>query len=278
MAQRADAHIHLFEKPLGGSFPDRPGVHMDEAACFNSLAKESDVAAALIVCYRRCEGNERNNEYVIGLQSNYDWVRPATHVEPDDAPGIDTLEKWRDQGVVGLVMYPRSADAVRACPDEIWEWMIAQQWILSVNWRGDAWDVWQEVLGRHHELRLIISHLGLPDKVSGPIDQAQARDRLKAVIALARFPQVCVKLSGFYAITELSYDHPYELAWPLVEALIEAFGVGRLLFASDYTPCLNHQTYSQTLGLFWKMPFLSDGDRDLIAGKNLMALLKGAGS
>ena len=87
-----------------------------------------------------------------------------------------------------------------------------------------------------------------------------------------------MKLSGFYALTEPSFDHPYELAWPLVEALIGAFGVERLLFASDYAPCLNHQTYPQTLGLFWKMPFLSDGDRDRITGENLLTLLREVGS
>ena len=125
MPQRADAHIHLFEQPLAATFPARPGVQIDEAACFDSLASENGVAAALIVCYRSSEGNEGNNEYVIGLQSKYEWVRPAAHIEPDDAPGIDAIEKWRDQGVLGLVMYPESDDAVRACPDEIWEWMIA---------------------------------------------------------------------------------------------------------------------------------------------------------
>ena len=119
MAQRADAHIHLFEHPLGGTFSARPGVHIDEAACFDSLARDNDVAAALIVCYTDCEGNDGNNEYVIGLQSKYDWVRPATYIKPDNPPNADTLETWRDQGVVGLVMYPRSDDAVRACPDSI---------------------------------------------------------------------------------------------------------------------------------------------------------------
>jgi len=278
MGQRADAHIHLFEEPLGGTFPDRPGVEMDEAACFDSLAKESDISAALVVCYNRCQGNGANNEYVVGLQSRYDWVRPATFVEPDETPGIAALERWHDEGVVGLTMYPRSADAVLACPDEIWEWMISNRWLLSVNAKADAWDVWQDILGRHRELRLVISHLGLPDRVTEPIGQAQAREKLGSVIALSRYPQVHVKLSGFYALTEPSYDHPYELAWPLVEALIEAFSVERLLFASDYAPCLNHHTYPQTLGLFRKMPFLSDGDRDRITGENLLTLLREVGS
>lgn len=278
MGQRADAHIHLFEEPLGGTFPDRPGVEMDEAACFDSLARESNVAAAFVACYNRCQGNGANNEYVVGLQSRYDWVRPATFVEPDQAPGIAALEQWRDEGVVGLTMYPRSPDTVLACPEEIWAWMISHRWLLSVNSKADAWDVWQEVLDRHSELRLVISHLGLPDRFTEPIDQAQAREKLSSVIALARYPQVHVKLSGFYALTEPSFDHPYELAWPLVEALIGAFGVERLLFASDYAPCLNHHTYPQTLGLFWKMPFLSDGDRDRITGENLLTLLREVGS
>ena len=277
MAQRADAHIHLFEQPLGGTFPGRPGVQIDEAVCFDSLAADHGVIAALIVCYTKCEGNEGNNDYVIGLQSQYDWIRPAAHIEPDDPPDTALLERWRDQGVVGLVMYPQSEEAVRACPNSVWEWLTDNRWLLSVNSKGEAWQVWQDVLGHHQQLRLVMSHLGLPDRVAEPIAAAAARDRLVHVLALARFPQVHVKLSGFYAMTEPGHDYPHELAWPYVEALIEAFGVERLLFASDYAPCLNFQTYPQTLELLWKMPFLSDDDRDRIAGGNLLALLQEAG-
>ena len=85
-------NIHLFEHPLGGTFSARPGVHIDEAACFDSLARDNDVAAALIVCHTDCEGNDGTNEYVIGLQSKYDWVRPATYTKPDNPPNADTLE------------------------------------------------------------------------------------------------------------------------------------------------------------------------------------------
>ena len=76
MPRRADAHIHLFEHSLPGSFPTRPGVQIDEAACYDSLAKEHDVAAALIVCFTGY-GNDGNHEYVAGLMPKYDWVRPA---------------------------------------------------------------------------------------------------------------------------------------------------------------------------------------------------------
>ena len=34
MNERADAHIHLFEGGYRGSWTGRPGVDLDEAACY----------------------------------------------------------------------------------------------------------------------------------------------------------------------------------------------------------------------------------------------------
>jgi len=275
MAPHADAHIHLFEHSLSGSFPARPGVCMDEAACYDSLAAENDVAAALVVCYAAGERYAGNNEYVAGLVPRYQWIRPAAFVDVGAPPSLDTLETWRDQGFIGVTMYPGAAlDDLHRFPDEVWDWMVANRWLLSVNSSGEAWSAWTDVLERHQQLRLVMSHLGLPTKVSEPIDLGAARAAMVHQVGLAQYPQVRVKLSGFYALTEPSYDYPHELAWPYVEALMEAFGVERLLWASDYTPCLNHHTFVQTLHLFDGMPFLGPDDRERITGGNLLQLLQ----
>jgi len=174
-------------------------------------------------------------------------------------------------------MYPGAAlEKLRQFPDEIWEWMIEHGWVLSVNASGEAWSAWTDILDRHEQLRLLLSHLGLPPKATGPIDAATARAAMIHQTGLAKYPQVAVKLSGFYALTEPSYDYPHELAWPYVKVLLKVFGVERLLWASDYTPCLNHHTVPQTLHLFDKMPFLSAGDCEAITGGNLLKLLQQA--
>ena len=49
MPDRADAHIHLFENGFWASFASRPGVTIDEVACYESLMANHDVKAALIV-------------------------------------------------------------------------------------------------------------------------------------------------------------------------------------------------------------------------------------
>ena len=64
MVDRADAHIHLFRHGFQDKFTARPGVHIDELACFASLAKEHHVTAALVVCYAAEAYCRDNNEFL----------------------------------------------------------------------------------------------------------------------------------------------------------------------------------------------------------------------
>ena len=57
------------------------------------------------------------------------------------------------------------------------------------------------------------------------------------------------------------------------ERLVAAFTPGRLLWASDYSPCLGWISFLQTLGVLDGMRFLDDDGRRLICGENLRGLL-----
>lgn len=63
-----------------------------------------------------------------------------------------------------------------------------------------------------------------------------------------------VKLSGYYALTDPGYDYPHDAAWPYTEVLADSFGTRRLLWASDFSPCLDSVTFAQAFGLFVAMP------------------------
>ena len=132
---------------------------------------------------------------------------------------------------------------------------------------------------RHARLRIVPGQrvIGfqyrLPPAVEGTMTEASVHQRLGSVKALARFPSVCVKLSGFYALTVPGYDYPHRNAWPYVAALIESFGVQRLLWGSDFSPSLEVVSFPQTIGLLAQMPFLTDKDREQIEGTNLLRIL-----
>jgi L-fuconolactonase len=132
---------------------------------------------------------------------------------------------------------------------------------------------WHGVLERFPQLRLLVSHLGLPPAVASPPSPDQADRAMQAVSRLARYPAVSVKLSGFYALSSPGHDYPHESAWLYVEQLVRVFGCNRLLWGSDFSPCLDWVTFPQTVNLFEKMPFLKPPDVARITGGNLLALL-----
>lgn len=277
MADRADAHIHLFETGFrGGSFTGRPGVNVDELACYRSLMKSYGVKAALVVGWAGAPWASGNNAFLARVVGENRWVHPVAYVEPTDGLTVEHLEERRGQGFVGLSIYlsgKRKVAALKKLPDDAWEWMVRRRWLISCNSRGEDWLGWVPVLEKHPELRVVMSHLGIPGAAKKPLSERAARKGLARVITLARFPGVRVKLSGFYAATDPSYDYPHENAWPYVEVLIKEFGVKRLVWGSDFSPSLDHLSFPQTFGLFDKMPFLDKPDRDRIEGKNLLGLL-----
>lgn len=109
------------------------------------------------------------------------------------------------------------------------------------------------------ELHIIVDHCGGPIG-SGPY--ADKRDATfqewkKAIIALAALPNVSIKISGF-GMTVMGYSFaqhampPDSLtlsqAWrPQFETLVDAFGVGRCMFASNFPVDKGMFSY----GVFW---------------------------
>lgn len=277
MARRADAHIHLFRPGFVAVLPeDCRRLQPDEVTLYQALAARHGVEQALIVGFEGEPWAAGNNSYLARLAADQSWIRPVAFVT--DIKGLDvaTLEKWLTDGFVGVSMYlfdESKLSALRHVSDEVWSWLARQHWLVSINSKGERWLTWNEILERHPQLTLLISHLGLPRAVATAPAAESARNELDAVCSLARFPAVYVKLSGFYALTEPAYAYPHRAAWPYVDVLREAFGTSRLLWGSDYSPSLEWLSFPQTLGLLAEMPFLTDTDRQGIEGENLLSLL-----
>jgi predicted TIM-barrel fold metal-dependent hydrolase len=277
MPDRADAHIHLFEKGYRGSFTGRDGVRIDETALYASLARDHGVKQALIVGYEGEDWARGNNAHIAKMAEQHAWCRPVGFVHLEKPGGAATLEEWHRQRFVGVSLYVFGDEKVRALHrlgDDFWEYIAQHHWLVSLNSRGKDLAGWTPILKRHPQLRLIVSHLGLPPAVSEPPAAGEARMALGELLELGRFTGVHVKLSGFYALTRPGYAYPHRSAWPYVQVLLEAFGAERLLWGSDFTPCLDNLTFPQTVGMFSEMAFLSAADRERIEGGNLLRLLE----
>lgn len=273
---RADAHIHLFEGGFqGGSFTARPGVAIDETTCYQALAKDHNIEAALVVGYAAAPWCRENNLFLEKAAARHTWVRPLAFVGEGDGP--EKLETWRDAGFAGVTFYvfdEPTTQRIAGLPTEFWQWLIDRRWLVSVNSRGESWQVWEPVLERFPELRLLISHLGLPPRVSTPPSPVAARTAMKDVLALGRFPGPRIKLSGLYALTEPAHAYPHQAAEPYIEATLETFGAERLLWASDFSPHLDFVSFPQAVDAPAQFPCLTGATQEKVRGGNLLQLLR----
>lgn len=277
MSIRADAHLHFFRPGYAAVLPDSCRRQLpDEVTLYKALAQQHAIEQVLAVGYEGQSWAAGNNAYLAELAGEHAWIRPVAFVGDPAQLDIDGLETFAAQKFVGLSMYVFDdviEGALARVDAAVWAWLEKRRWLISVNSKGARWAAFVKILERHPNLRLLVSHLGLPPAAEGAMTEGSAHQRLESVNALAGFPGVCVKLSGFYALTVPGYDYPHRNAWPYVAALIESFGVQRLLWGSDFSPSLELVSFPQTIGLLALMPFLTDKDRAQIEGTNLLRIL-----
>lgn len=100
--------------------------------------------------------------------------------------------------------------------------------VSTHGWAGEM----DAVAARHPDLTLIIDHIGVSQTPYSP-PRAEPWDRLPDLLALARYPNVHVKLCGAPLMS--TGDYPYDDVWPYLDRVFAAFGADRILWASDYT-------------------------------------------
>jgi len=113
------------------------------------------------------------------------------------------------------------------------------------------------------DLNFVIDHLAKP-----PIAHKEINEWSEAFKPLARYPNICCKLSGL--VTEANWT-----SWttddlrPYVDVALESFGPDRMMFGSDYPVCLLAASYDRVLDSFQEiLKSLSDEDRDKIFSQN----------
>ena len=69
-------------------------------------------------------------------------------------------------------------------------------------------------------------------------------------------------------------SYPFEDVATQLARMIDAFGIERLLWGSDYTVVRDHHTYSESLFCVRDSDLLSEKDKEWILGKTLRQLLR----
>jgi predicted TIM-barrel fold metal-dependent hydrolase len=123
---------------------------------------------------------------------------------------------------------------------------------------GDWLPTLGEIARRHPGLKLIVDHMGALRGAKGDA----AFPKMAELTALARYPNVAVKLTGgpFYA----DDAYPFRSLHRHYRAMYEAFGPRRLFWGTDITkmPC----SWGECVSHFQAIEWIPEADKRLIMG------------
>ena len=126
-------------------------------------------------------------------------------------------------------------------------------------------------LRKYPRLQLVLDHLGIgmPGHPPGRSETEQARTTdpayLDEVLKLAEFANLAIKISHAPMLLRAG-AYPFEAVRPHLRRLIEAYGVERLMWASDAT-IMPHWPWADLLNYLRLDTELSDGEKAWLLGR-----------
>ena len=262
-----DAQIHLWSPnsptrrwPAGrGAYAHGPSLSAEEAL---RVMDRAGVAAAVLVPPSWI--GDDNSDSLAAARAYPDRFAVMGRFDPRAPGAADRLARWLDQpGVLGIRLTLTRADWQGWLTDSAldWFWAAAEgagiPFMMSVAGSIPAFDA---IAARHPRLKLILDHLGR----RGGLRDDEAFADLDDVLALARRPNVAVKVSSLPSYS--SEQYPFPGLHKHLRRVYDAFGARRMLWGTDYSRL--PVPYEDCLRLFTEaLDFLSPDDRAWIVGR-----------
>jgi L-fuconolactonase len=123
-----------------------------------------------------------------------------------------------------------------------------------------------ELVKRNPDTVIVIDHLGLLQPNQPPA-LAEPWADLPKLLALAAYENVRVKVSGACTLSRESF--PYNDIWEPVMRIIDAFGLERCMWGTDWTRTSGMLNYEQAVAPFRDTERLSNSDKAKLMGGTL---------
>jgi L-fuconolactonase len=189
-------------------------------------------------------------------------------VDPANPAVADIIADWKPTpGAVGVRMLLLRAGLAADPADSGLNRVLAEAGRVSmpVNLHiAGRLDQGIELIRRHPGTRIIVDHLGLVQPHEPPVP-AEPWAELPKVLTLAEQQNVAIKITG--ACTLSHQPFPYNDIWDPVCRIIDAFGIDRCMWGTDWTRAVKFLSYAQGVDAFRATDRISASDKaKLMAG------------
>lgn len=275
-----DSHCHAWARwPYQPPVPDPDTRGRIEQLLFEM--DQNGVDRAVLVC-ARIDHNPDNNEYVAEyVRAQPERLHQFADVDCSWWPTYHTpgaarrLAETADAlPIAGFTHYlDGKDDGSWLYSDEglaFFREAVERKLIASISCQPHHHAALRRVAQAFPSLPILVHHLGMV-KVADP----PPRTGLREVLASASLPNMYLKFSGFYYMTETKWDFPFTDTMWVVRALYEHYGPYRMCWGSDYPVVRPNMTYRQAIeALRTHCTFIPDADKAWILGKTLARLLE----
>jgi predicted TIM-barrel fold metal-dependent hydrolase len=135
---------------------------------------------------------------------------------------------------------------------------------------GDEHRTLTDYVRKYPGIQFIIDHIGMG------VERAALPNRLEttieALLAYTQYPNVAVKWGHAPRLSRAPFPYPDLLAQ--LRRVIDAFGVNRIMWASDFTVTTDHHSYGESLFCIRCADNLSDDEKEWLLGKTVRSILK----
>jgi predicted TIM-barrel fold metal-dependent hydrolase len=191
-------------------------------------------------------------------------------VDPANPAVGDVIADWkRTAGAVGVRMLLVRGGYTEDPADPGLNRVLAEARRLSIPVNlhiAGRLDQGIELIRRNPDTQIIVDHLGLVQPHEPPVPAEPWAD-LPQVLTLAKLANVTIKITG--ACTLSREPFPYNDIWDPVCRLIDAFGIDRCLWGTDWTRAVKFLTFAQGVDAFRVTDRISETDKIKLMGGNV---------
>jgi L-fuconolactonase len=266
-----DAQVHAYERnhpgrPWHAALTGPPEVTGDQmVAAMDAVGVDGAILVSAFTMYRY------DASYALEVHKRYPGrfalVKP---VDPADPAVAEVIADWkRTSGAVGVRMLLVRGGYAEDPADPGLNRVLAEAGRLSlpVNLHiAGRLDQGLELIRRNPDTQIVVDHLGLVQPHLPPVPAEPWAD-LPKVLTLAKQRHVAIKISG--ACTLSHEPFPYSDIWDPVRRIIDAFGIDRCMWGTDWTRAIKFLSYAQGIDAFRVTDRISQSDKAKLMGGTL---------
>jgi predicted TIM-barrel fold metal-dependent hydrolase len=268
-----DAQVHAYERnhpgrPWAATLAGPPHVTGDEmVAAMDTVGVDGALLVSPYTMYRY------DASYALEVYTKHPTrFRLIKPVDPSDPAVAETIADWAaTEGAVAVRLMLAYAGSVDPDDPGIGRALdAAARHALPLNilcW--GRLDLAASFARRFPDTQLVIDHIGLKQPFHPPVPENPFAEVPK-LLELAAHDNVAVKITGACTLSHAPY--PYDDIWDPIRRIIDAFGIGRCMWGTDWTRAVNLLTYEQGVEPFRRTDRLTADERARLMGGSLQRI------